>query len=1047
MSSDPEIKSIRHCPKCGKAMGGLRVYEGTVNGHQHLRGRIVQSCTDVYCHNVEFHTRISYLWTDAEALIQRVRAREAGVPIPPTFLNVPLRVIEPLAAPNGPVECRGTCKSGSTGQRGRGSQSCIGQLCKKCCTNAFETARANNVPRDPCKAHKVGPVREDPALLGQAHIPSLTTPPASIPTIPPASVPPTLPSALVPSTSLPISAPNLSDSAPLLDGASALQITPTASQTQPSAPNEINANQTSKGRGRGRALANPIGPNWLKEYDNANSEQQKFDDLKARRARIDEEMKRTIEFVVYYEEDTDPFVMELYVDTYPKAKIEALTLLVKNFELDENSLFDYWEQPNWRTITPSSNLSVERGRSVILRRRASLVKQLAVDKCPGLAKRIGTPIRSTTKRTADTALVSPIKKAVRQDELSTVPARKDADQIPANNSDGSASLPHLTRQLPHVPDHSALTSPLSENTQPPLDENSLGPSATVTACILLSGNQPNAEPLVGPDTAGAGVDDDHEALNNVSVAQFVSGMEKMLKLRDDERISRKTSFPTLFGMRYVKETFCKYQRLWNRAPPQLKTDFLALGNVPKASLLNFSTAIRRGLISLPPTTSGPSPHPSLPPKVQTDGDSTPNTCSPPADPPPETGPRAADLNLRLPSLPPVAQHEKVLPEHPAVLHGCSLPANPPIETASLTPAPFPRLPSPPAATVEPGIVPEILVKPERMDNDLEITDELDVADHSNLCPFCDESLPESPTEELLKLRKDAEEKSWPDPMPFNRHHRSAISFQVFISYCARHMFEKDQLPLAIASGWPMKVDFGAIFDRVSRQFLLLRSIAQDLQNEFLTAAKEFYAPGLSQRQGLLSQMGRMSDVGAGYYGGPGYQLIMITLQHLFPRSSISLIDIHPLSYDIFLREVLALEAAAHLIQNDLGITRKDAILVLQQSRTFGNNIHDPDAPEIEIHIRNALRRSRMSPQHDELTYRKWIASGSKLSVDQWLEEERSRPPSTDGSKSQQENELDEEEIRIKQEEMDADPFADMPEQHVDLKGAGLREDPIDLTDD
>lgn len=61
-----------------------------------------------------------------------------------------------------------------------------------------------------------------------------------------------------------------------------------------------------------------------------------------------------------------------------------LPLLVKNFKLDEDSLFDLWDHPNWTTITPSSIIFVERDQAILLRHRPSLFEQLSVEKCPGL---------------------------------------------------------------------------------------------------------------------------------------------------------------------------------------------------------------------------------------------------------------------------------------------------------------------------------------------------------------------------------------------------------------------------------------------------------------------------------------------------------------------------------------------------------------------------------------------------------------------------------------------------------------------------------------
>jgi len=162
------------------------------------------------------------------------------------------------------------------------------------------------------------------------------------------------------------------------------------------------------------------------------------------------------------------------------------------------------------------------------------------------------------------------------------------------------------------------------------------------------------------------------------------------------------------------------------------------------------------------------------------------------------------------------------------------------------------------------------------------------------------------------------------------------------------------------------------------------------------------------------------------YGEVGYQIIITAIQHLFPRSSINLVDIRPLTYDILVREVLALEAATRLIQTDLKISRQEAIGILEDSCTFGNNLHDASSPGNEIHIQNAVHWAQRSGRLDASVYRSWVESGSQLPIFEWVKEQKEK----------------EDEMRIKREEIECDPFA---ESEAFIRGAGLEEDPIDLT--
>ena len=53
-------------------------------------------------------------------------------------------------------------------------------------------------------------------------------------------------------------------------------------------------------KGKARALAQPIGPNWLAHKAQANSDNEKAEDLKVCRFQIDKELKRTVEFSIYF---------------------------------------------------------------------------------------------------------------------------------------------------------------------------------------------------------------------------------------------------------------------------------------------------------------------------------------------------------------------------------------------------------------------------------------------------------------------------------------------------------------------------------------------------------------------------------------------------------------------------------------------------------------------------------------------------------------------------------------------------------------------------
>ncbi|KDR70608.1 hypothetical protein GALMADRAFT_1349818 [Galerina marginata CBS 339.88] len=351
----------------------------------------------------------------------------------------------------------------------------------------------------------------------------------------------------------------------------------------------------------------------------------------------------------------------------------------------------------------------------------------------------------------------------------------------------------------------------------------------------------------------------------------------------------------------------------------------------------------------------------------------------------------------------------------------------PLLRTTVLPEQFPNLPSPPLnlnfSDPSETAIPELLLHDAEEDKD-----------PSHLCPFCDEKLPENPSETLTRLREFLETRTWPDPMPDNRLHRSAPSFETYIHFCTRHQFESKHLPLAKSAGWPMDVDFAKVFDQVCHEYpslVSLLEIENNKANEFLTAAKEHYEQGPSRLQGVFGQFERSTKLGAGYYGEAGYQLVLVAIRHLFPRSSIDATNIHPLTYDVFTREVLALEAVIRLIQVDLKIGRKEALQVFNDSHSFGNNMHDSSSPEIEHQVQNAVMRAQKSAQIDASVHRSWAASGSGLSIFDWVQEQKQRAV----------------EVKVKQEEKEVEFPGYMQDAHSSLrfKGSGLDTNPIDLT--
>ena len=116
------------------------------------------------------------------------------------------------------------------------------------------------------------------------------------------------------------------------------------------------------------------------------------------------------------------------------------------------------------------------------------------------------------------------------------------------------------------------------------------------------------------------------------------------------------------------------------------------------------------------------------------------------------------------------------------------------------------------------------------------------------CPFCDEHLGCKPSAYLVKLLEMLLQKSWPDPLPWNPGHRKAKVTDT-IAYCNRHRMESNILTMATRKGWPLDIDFSALYEHVLALDSILRLLLDpDLaaDNEFHKKVQESFASGTSK---------------------------------------------------------------------------------------------------------------------------------------------------------------------------------------------------------
>ena len=108
-----------------------------------------------------------------------------------------------------------------------------------------------------------------------------------------------------------------------------------------------------------------------------------------------------------------------------------------------------------------------------------------------------------------------------------------------------------------------------------------------------------------------------------------------------------------------------------------------------------------------------------------------------------------------------------------------------------------------------------------------------------------------------------------------------------------------------------------------------------------------------------------------------------TLRFMFPDNPDLATSFIPLTYDIFVREVLIPEATIRLVQQDLGITPEAAIIVLKESHIFGLVLHPVD-DDCEFYLAALLSISK-SHRRTQWSLRTWEACGTALDFETWLQ--------------------------------------------------------------
>ncbi|KAI0048757.1 hypothetical protein FA95DRAFT_1468791, partial [Auriscalpium vulgare] len=221
-------------------------------------------------------------------------------------------------------------------------------------------------------------------------------------------------------------------------------------------------------------------------------------------------------------------------------------------------------------------------------------------------------------------------------------------------------------------------------------------------------------------------------------------------------------------------------------------------------------------------------------------------------------------------------------------------------------------------------------------------------DPSTLCPYCDEVLPPVLTPHFHSLLATAKRKSYAEPRPGNARGLKA-PLGAFVAVCRRHRFEAHEVPKARARGWPTKIDFERLRERVER---LARGFSKLVNGDAQTREQSTYwsavmaevqAKGSRAVAGLKGQFESFEKTQPGYYGELGSMVLHQTIYNLYPPSSFDAQSIAPLTPPEFIQRILVPETAVALIMEDTAQSRSDAMQTMHESATYGVAMFPDDA--------------------------------------------------------------------------------------------------------
>ncbi|GAA5991083.1 hypothetical protein JCM10908_006532 [Rhodotorula pacifica] len=226
-----------------------------------------------------------------------------------------------------------------------------------------------------------------------------------------------------------------------------------------------------------------------------------------------------------------------------------------------------------------------------------------------------------------------------------------------------------------------------------------------------------------------------------------------------------------------------------------------------------------------------------------------------------------------------------------------------------------------------------------------------------LCPFCDQPLPDNPSDDLLRKR-DAlindpsarRKKTMKNSKAVRLREGHVVRTAEF---CKQHRDERIFIPEGRARGWPTEIDWEALPARIEKLLSTHLSIIVlgNFETPLLDKARSDFARVGGKRGNAVNDLATFGVEEPGYYGPKGRKVICDAVTQLMTVTVPLLSTSHriePLDVDFYIRRVLLPECAIELVRDDLGgpskVTREHAEQVVQESRGYGKAVF-PDVGE------------------------------------------------------------------------------------------------------